>query len=150
MTEIYGVKVEMDGTVFGKRKVLKPIKIDGYYYVGVRIDGKWKHKAIHRLVAECYIPNPNNLPQVNHIDGDKSNNNSSNLEWSSAKHNMKHAYDTGLINNNGDNAKYAKLTKQQVIEIRELKGKLSQSKIGKLYGISQGHVSDIILNKKWK
>ena len=54
---------------------------------------------VHRLVAKAFIPNPDNKEQVNHIDGDRLNNNLSNLEWATAKENMQHAYRTGLIAN---------------------------------------------------
>lgn len=57
---------------------------------------KNKRKTIHRLVAETFIPNPNNLPQINHIDGNKLNNNITNLEWCDNGKNQKHAYRLGL------------------------------------------------------
>jgi hypothetical protein len=59
----------------------------GYWRVGIQINGKQKHFAIHRLVAKAFIPNPDNLPQINHIDGNKNNNCVSNLEWCTAKYN---------------------------------------------------------------
>ena len=54
-------------------------------------------RRIHRLVAEAFIPNPNNLPEVNHIDGDKLNNKVNNLEWISKSNNLKHAVQLGLL-----------------------------------------------------
>lgn len=69
---------------------------DGYYYVNLSINGKTKTYKPHRLVAQMFIPNPNNLPQVNHKDGDKTNNNIDNLEWCDASYNQKHAVKLGL------------------------------------------------------
>ena len=61
---------------------------NGYVYVYLCKDGKYKNCRIHRLVAETFIPNPNGFPQVNHIDGDKTNNNVENLEWCTASYNI--------------------------------------------------------------
>lgn len=68
----------------------------GYLKIKLSIKGKTYYRTIHRLVAETFIPNPNNLPQVNHIDGNKLNNDVSNLEWVTPKENTLHAYLTGL------------------------------------------------------
>lgn len=64
---------------------------NGYLYVDLYKDGKKHRKYIHRLVAEAYIPNPLNLPFVNHIDGNPKNNNYKNLEWCTPKQNVEHA-----------------------------------------------------------
>lgn len=61
---------------------------DGYVKVSLKIDGKTTICRVHRLVAETFIPNPNNLPQVNHKDENKENNDYSNLEWVTAKQNV--------------------------------------------------------------
>lgn len=66
---------------------------NGYMFIAY----KEKHYSIHRLVAEAFIPNPENKTQVNHIDGNKSNNDISNLVWATNGENIQHAYDNGLI-----------------------------------------------------
>lgn len=68
----------------------------GYTIVGLNKYNEYKLKKVHRLVAEAFIPNPENKSDVNHKDGNKSNNNVDNLEWVSRSENMKHAYSTGL------------------------------------------------------
>lgn len=71
-----------------KGKTLKPANIKGYRKVVLCKNGKSKLCAIHRLVAEAFIPNPSNLPQVNHKDENKANNTVSNLEWCTHSYNM--------------------------------------------------------------
>ena len=68
---------------------------DGYYYVKLFQDGKGQQKAVHRIVAEAFIPNPNNKPQVNHKDRNKGNNDISNLEWVTRAENQSHAIRNG-------------------------------------------------------
>ena len=62
----------------------------GYETVSLFHNSKNFSKSVHRLVAQAFIPNPDNKPQVNHIDGDKLNNNVGNLEWATGKENMRH------------------------------------------------------------
>lgn len=69
----------------------------GYLVVKLCKNNIKTHKRLHRLVAEAFIPNPKNKPQVNHIDGNKKNNIVSNLEWCNGSYNILHAYKTGLI-----------------------------------------------------
>lgn len=94
----------------------------GYCQVCVSIGGRNKKKVfkIHKAVAETFIPNLENKPQVNHIDGNKTNNNVKNLEWVTSQENICHAYDLGLeVPLRGVKNPYAKFTKDQVNYIRD-------------------------------
>lgn len=77
-----------NGTSLMRGKIRTPnCRRDGYLQVGLSAKNKVIKHLIHRLVAEAFIPNPDNLPQVNHIDEDKTNNNVDNLEWCTHKYN---------------------------------------------------------------
>lgn len=98
--EFKGYLVSKDGRIFSLKtdRWLKPIVFKDYLLVTlIRNDGKRCRKFIHRLVAEAFIENTENKPQVNHIDGNKQNNCVDNLEWCTAQENAKHAWKTGLI-----------------------------------------------------
>ena len=68
----------------------------GYLQVQIMRNGKRYTRYVHRLVAECFVANPNGFTEINHIDGDKKNNNAENLEWCSHSENLRHAYKPGL------------------------------------------------------
>lgn len=79
-------------------KILKQyLGSDGYMRIGLTVNNKEKYFFVHRLVATAFIPNLENKPQVNHIDGNKLNNSVSNLEWVTAQENIDHAWRTGLL-----------------------------------------------------
>lgn len=91
------------GTYIQKERLLKPSNTStGYKKVELCKDGKRKGFKVHRLVAIAFIPNPDNKPEVNHIDGNKINNNIDNLEWVTSSENSIHAYETGLNSNKKD------------------------------------------------
>lgn len=76
----------------------KPLRDnDGYLVTDLYKDGKRKTVRVHRLVAKEFIPNPSDKPAINHKDGDKYNNNVSNLEWVTSKENSRHAWENGLM-----------------------------------------------------
>lgn len=74
--------------LFCKSKILKPQIIRGYYYVRLQYKGDYKTILLSRLVAQAFIPNPDNLPEVNHKDENKLNNRVDNLEWCTRKYNI--------------------------------------------------------------
>lgn len=94
---IYSITI--DGQVINNKtkKKLKPFVNNGYYRINL-YDSENSRKTLylHRLIAETYIPNPNNKPEVNHIDGNKLNNSIDNLEWVDRIENSKHSYKYGL------------------------------------------------------
>lgn len=92
-----------------------------YWRVGIQINGKQKHVSIHRLVATAFLPNPENLPQINHKDGNKDNNHVSNLEWCTQSYNQQHAIDNGLksIQKMSEHSSFRKLSIEQVKYIKE-------------------------------
>jgi hypothetical protein len=94
-----GYYISSHGKVYSSKSksVLKPYISNGYEEVYIYKNKKRKHKRINRLVAEIFIPNPNNKLCVNHIDGNKRNNDISNLEWCTHKENTNHADNNGLI-----------------------------------------------------
>lgn len=79
----------------GKRLTPQPNE-KGYLMVHLYNGAKKKTAKVHRLVAEAFVPNPRNLPEVNHHDGNKRNNAASNLEWSTRQENVAHAMENGL------------------------------------------------------
>ena len=106
------------GKVFstrGQEMVLQE-NIDGYYVVNLYIDGKYYHRRVNRLVAETFIPNPENLPIVNHKDHDRKNNHFSNLEWCTEEYNSRVSVEMYPEKRKA----LAKITKDQAIEICEL------------------------------
>lgn len=142
----------IDGRMYiYKSKEYFPSYNRGYCIQTLNLNGKAIPVKFHRLVAEAFIPNPNNLPEVNHIDGDKTNNNVSNLEWCTSSENKKHAYKLGLkLPTSGSKCGMSKLTENQVLEIRQLKNKYIYKEIAKLFNVDNSTISNIMTNKTWK
>lgn len=86
----------------------------GYKEVRLCKNGETRDFKIHRLVAQAFIPNPHNLPQVNHIDGNKGNNRVDNLEWVTSQQNIKHAYQIGLKKPHSQRAVIAIMPEEEV------------------------------------
>jgi hypothetical protein len=102
-------------------KILKQEATDkGYMRVSMQTISGRKYFKVHRLVAMVFIKNPKNKKEVNHKNGKKSDNLYLNLNWSTRKENMHHAYDTGLLNNLGERHPKSFITDLEVIEICKL------------------------------
>jgi predicted XRE-type DNA-binding protein len=132
------------------REIKRPLNRKGYAMVMLYNGEKRKLYAIHRLVAEHFIPNKSNNPQVNHIDGNKLNNNINNLEWVTASENIQHSYDKKLTPS-GENHHQSKLTENNVRQIKTLLSRgFSQRKIAKMFNVSQCPISEINRGLIWK
>lgn len=132
-------------------KMLKTWLKNGYVYVTLFFNGIEKKFRLNRLVAIHFISNLDNYPHVNHIDGNKLNNNSKNLEWCTPSQNNFHAYKLGLIKGRkGIKNHCAKLTNEQIIEIRKLRSEgMYQKDIAKLFNVSQNVISKIDRKITW-
>ena len=140
-------EITKEGIIINKisNHIIKPQKNSkGYLRV---ILGKKKY-FIHRLVAGKYIPNPNNFPQVNHIDGNKLNNNVNNLEWCTNYQNRQHALKNGL-HLKGEQCSWAKLKRKDVDYIKENKN-LGCKLLGEMFNVKSSTISSVIHNRSWK
>lgn len=131
--------------------ICQSIKINGYSHVILHKDCKNKYMTAHRLVAMHFIPNTENKPEVNHIDGNKQNNHYLNLEWVTSSENKKHCYVKGLASHRGIKNKQVKLSENDVLEIRKLFSQSSFSRIElvKMFKISKSHVDRILRKESW-
>lgn len=138
-----------------KQKYLKQF-VDGRGYMHVKLyngKGSAKSTTTHRVVATTFIENPHNLPEINHKDGNKLNNNVDNLEWVTRSYNVKHAYvfrDPKTYKGSGN--KLAKLTEEQVIELRKEREthKTTYKKLAEKYKIGITLVGYIVNRKTWR
>ncbi|API90291.1 hypothetical protein BKP56_07050 [Marinilactibacillus sp. 15R] len=137
-----------------KSKILKPV-VTNSGYVNVAIINKSEGnitKRLHRVVAEAFIPNPENKPEINHIDGNKENNEVSNLEWVTSKENKRHAWENDLqVSVKGSEKPLAKLKEEDIASIRkEYREGCIQMELAEKYGVARQTISSIVNMKAWK
>lgn len=143
--------ITMDGQVINKHTG-KALKLQpngkGYLRFGLHTENGRRMFFVHRIVAEMYIPNPENKPQVNHIDGNKQNNNVNNLEWVTNIENRKHAIANDL-HTMGEKCSWSKLTWRKVNYIRN-HPEISREVLAKRYNVTKGTIDDVRKFKSWK
>ena len=136
--EIYSYKC-------GKKKALKPSGGNhGYLNVVLSKDGIKTTRGVHRCISVAFLNNPNKFPQVNHIDGNKLNNNIANLEWCNASHNAIHAFRMGL--------NPCKLTINDVNKIKLLISQANHTltEISRIFNVSYTCIQGVSTNKHLK
>lgn len=141
-------EITREGQVINKKtgRVLKPQPNDKGYG---RVQIGRKFYFVHRLVAELYVTNPDGKPQVNHINGDKTDNRADNLEWVTNKENRSHAVKKGL-HPKGEDCPWHKLTEDDVLYIRENPLGLMQKELAEMFGVKPSTISGIVTRRTWK
>jgi len=146
-----------NGTVYSLKtnKFLKPgLNRGGYYVLNLtKIGQPPKSHRVHRLVAEHFLPQVKGLRDVNHIDGIKTNNDISNLEWSNKRLNGLHAYKMGLNKASpqlGEKHGMSKLEDFDILKIRELHGSMTNKELANKYNITTTQVWRIVTKRCWK
>jgi hypothetical protein len=137
-------EITKDGKVYENGKLRSQWNQNGYKSVCVNK----KNHYVHRLIAKEYIPNPNNLPFVNHINGIKFDNRIENLEWCTQKQNVNHYYN--ILNGEKPKGRPKKLTTEQVVEIRYFKKEGWRNvDLAKKYNVSALIISSVVNNKSY-
>lgn len=149
-----GYHASYDGKIYSSktRRFLKPRKNRlGYLTVGISINGKKYTRTVHRLVALAFIPNPDNLPEINHKDGNKENNNVNNLEWSSRSSNQKHACDTGLQKPQlGSDHGMSKLKEKDIPIIMRIRSEGQTLRfIANMFNVDAKQIHRVVTGKSW-
>lgn len=127
---------------------------EGYQLLTLRRGGKAYSLTVHRLVAKTYLKNPNQLPCVNHIDGDKTNNDVSNLEWCTYQENIKHRFKnkekctpSGRRRGFTFTGEKSKLSKDDIKRIISCKGIVTQRQLAEEYDVSRATISLVHMNR---
>lgn len=144
--------VSSEGRVYSKHtKTLRKPRTEklGYLSVDLWNNNYMKRLKVHRMVAQAFIVNPENKPQVNHKDGDKANNKLSNLEWATAKENSQHAYSNKLSRPTvGARHGRSKLTELEAFFIKH--SELPNKDLATEFGVSQRLIRKIKQGELWK
>lgn len=139
----------------GKERKTKEIFLKGFFcrggYQNVDLCKKCKVKKyiVHRLVAKAFIPNHKNKPQVNHIDGIKTNNKIKNLEWSTSGENIRHAFKTGLNKAASGSCNGKSILTELIVKNIKERHKEKAKDLAVEYGVSTRAITDIRSGRTW-
>jgi len=137
-----------------ERRLKPALRPDGYLHV--HLGGrKGRTRLLHRLVAETFLPNPKNLPQVHHKDFNKQNNSVNNLKWVTAKQNLRYTTEAGRRRWNGrkgEDCHFSILKEPDVVAIRNTyaEGNISSRALAMRYKVSQFAILQIVRRNTWK
>lgn len=139
------------GRLRNNPKLLKPGLSHGYWSIVVCINGTRRTAYIHRLLAEHFIPNPKKLRVINHIDGDRGNNELSNLEWCTYSDNTQHCVNF-ISNNHGANHNKAKFSEIDILKIliSRYRNKLPANEIANQLGVTESAIINICAGRRYK
>lgn len=136
-----------------RERILKQNVCEWGYCTTTFSVGRRRNKVVtHKIVALAFLPNPENKPHVNHINGIKTDNRVENLEWCTHSENMQHAYDTGLNKNHGLNHNKNKLTLEQVLLIKRyymIYKKKNYKAVSVKFNVSNTTIRRIATGKMW-
>lgn len=135
------------------QEIKQRINSDGYSVITAGTNKNRRQVGVHRLIALAFIPNPDNLPEVDHIDNNRLNNHVSNLQWISHSDNVKKIpFEVGSQARRGENNGRAKVTEKEVISIRKLfdENKFNISQLSRIFNIPWTTISHIVKRETWK
>lgn len=142
------------GNFMTKEKILKQTVVSGTGYLSLTLcnDTGKNQRLVHILVARTFIENIDNLPEVNHKKGIKTDNRVHQLEWNTTSDNQKHSYEIGLKDKKGEKHHLRKLTNDAVLEIRRLyNGKIMKpADIARKYSVSPQAINSVAKGLSWK
>lgn len=141
--------ITKEGSIISKktgRQLYVHVNKKGYNFVRLKWDGQGKTMLVHRIIAQLFIPNPDELQEVNHKDGNKSNNNHWNLEWCTREQNVHHSVEAGL-HHKGETSGNSKLSNDEAEQLRGLyRQGWKQQDLADRFCITQPRVSNIVNN----